>query len=165
MRIIVNYGIFYMNHKHRFKLDKYLLYIMLTINVGNIRYTIVGVCTAEDGVLTSVDKYALYLPWRYILHYETRVSSLSVPMLNDHRFLKSVKAVITRDENDRVDAGRVKMEVERIANVYLSESGGNISRGYTVIYIITAFVAALIISLNIFRIARKKVDIQKKDRM
>ena len=132
-----------------------LLEVQNAVESGNSYLDLVGSLRIEYSELAPALE-------KFILHYETRVSSLSVPMLNDHRFLKSVKAVITRDENDRVDAGRVKMEVERIANVYLSESGGNISRGYTVIYIITAFVAALIISLNIFRIARKKGRYTKK---
>lgn len=99
---------------------------------------------------------------KFILHYKNRVSSLSVPMLNDHRFSASVEAVVARDPNGRVDAGRVKNEVERIADVYLSESGGNISRGYTVIYIVAAIAAVILIGLIISRMARKKERNAKK---
>jgi len=32
------------------------------ITLGGAEYSVVGVCGAEDGILTSVDKYAVYLP-------------------------------------------------------------------------------------------------------
>lgn len=50
-----------------------------TINVGDKRYTIVGVCTAEDGVLTSVDEYAIYLPMDEYVTENTKSGCLFQP--------------------------------------------------------------------------------------
>ncbi|NLM62091.1 MAG: ABC transporter permease [Clostridiales bacterium] len=49
------------------------------IKVGNAWYMVVGVCTAEDGILTSVDEYAVYLPMDEYLAPDTKSGCLLRP--------------------------------------------------------------------------------------
>jgi len=78
---------------------------------------------------------------RYVSVYTDLRDALTTPIISDNVLKDSLLSSVEQMRAENYNAAKVRNELTRIVDVYMSETGGDIRSGYTVIYIALAVVA------------------------
>jgi len=95
----------------------------------------------------------------YITSYIENVNKLNEPSLSDRNLSINIDNILALDVNGNIDSIAAKAEIARVVDLYRQELGGDIQKGYTIIYIIGG---AVVILLVVAGFVRKKKKIPGK---
>jgi len=93
---------------------------------------------------------------RYLEIYANLRDNLTTPIIGDPILKASMLSAIANMSGDNYDTDAMRAELTRIVDVYMSETGGDIRSGYTVIYMAAAVAAVGGAAAGVVVAARKR---------
>ena len=92
----------------------------------------------------------------YVDNYKAMINKLEVPLMNDPILTQNIMSVIQNANAESISSGDAKTEISRVVDVYLSETGGDISQGYTIIYIAGGVAVGAVAAFVVIRALKKR---------
>jgi hypothetical protein len=102
----------------------------------------------------DADDYTLLID-RYLEIYQNLRSNLTTPVHIDVNLKESLVSAIL--QATKFDARQMKKEANRITDVYFNEIGGDVSTGYTVIYIVAG--AVVLVTVGVLMLRKKRAGL------
>lgn len=93
---------------------------------------------------------------RYISNYTKLLDNVGVPELQDARLIENINSTLAPDQNGKIDPVAAKTEISQLVDVYLQEMGGDVQKGYTIIYIFGGVTAGSVALFIIIKVLQKK---------